>query len=120
MHGHQPTRIYHNPRCGKSRQALDLLRARGIEPEVVEYLKTPPTAEQLGEILDVLQFEPRDLIRTGEDEYRAAGLDDPALTREQLLDAMVRHPKLIQRPIVLANGRAAIGRPPERVLEILS
>jgi len=119
MPAQPPIRIYHNPRCSKSRQALELLRTRGIEPEIVEYLKTPPTAAQLGEILDGLNLQPRDLMRTDEHEYRAAGLDDAALTREQLIAAMVRHPKLIQRPIVLANGKVALGRPPERVLEIV-
>lgn len=115
----QPPRIYHNPRCSKSRQTLDLLRARGIEPEIVEYLKTPPTADELRQILARLGLEPRDLMRDGEDDYRAAGLDDPALTRDELIEAMVRHPQVIQRPIVVAGGKAAVGRPPERVLEIL-
>lgn len=120
MTGSPPPLIYHNPRCSKSRQTLDLLRGRGVEPEVIEYLKTPPSAEQLGDILDRLGLEPRDLIRNGEDEYRDLELDNPSLTREQLINAMVSNPKLIQRPIVLANGKAVVGRPPERVLEILS
>ena len=111
--------FYHNPRCSKSRQTLELLRERGIEPTVVEYLKTPPDRAGLEAILDLLGLEPRDLIRSGEAEYREAGLDDPSLSRDALIDAMLKYPKLIQRPIVVANGRAAIGRPPERVLEIL-
>jgi arsenate reductase len=111
--------IYHNPRCGKSRATLDLLKSRGIEPLVVEYLKTPPTAEALAAILDLLGLEPRALMRKSEAAYREAGLDDPDLDRAALIAAMVQHPILIERPIVLANGRAALGRPPEKVLDIL-
>jgi len=111
--------IYHNPRCSKSRQALQLLRERGIEPEIVEYLKTPPDRQTLEQLLDLLGIEPRELMRTKEKEYREAGLDDPDLSRSQLIDAMVAHPKLIERPIVIKDGRAAIGRPPERVLELV-
>ncbi|HKK13994.1 MAG TPA: arsenate reductase (glutaredoxin) [Gammaproteobacteria bacterium] len=111
--------LYHNPRCSKSRQTLELLKERGLEPEVVEYLKTPPDAGTLERILDLLGMEPRDLMRRQEPEYRAQGLDDPSLDRDALIGAMVRHPKLIERPIVLANGRARIGRPPENVLEVL-
>ncbi len=114
-----PVVIYHNPRCSKSRQTLQLLEARGIEPEVVKYLENPPSAEELARILDLLGMEPRELMRRKEKEYRELGLDDPALTREQLIEAMVQHPRLIERPIVLANGKAALGRPPERVLDIL-
>ncbi|MBD3619280.1 MAG: arsenate reductase (glutaredoxin) [Chromatiales bacterium] len=112
-------RIYHNPRCSKSRATLELLRERGIEPVVIEYLKTPPSREELERILDLLGLEPRDLMRQNEEEYRNADLDDPGLTRETLILAMIQRPKLIQRPIVLAHGKAAIGRPPEQVLEIL-
>lgn len=112
-------RIYHNPRCSKSRATLELLRERGIEPDVIEYLETPPNREELERILDLLGLEPRDLMRRNEEEYRNAGLDDPGLSRETLIQAMIQRPKLIQRPIVLAHGKAAIGRPPERVLEIL-
>lgn len=112
-------RIYHNPRCSKSRATLELLRERGIEPDVIEYLKTPPSREELECILDLLGLEPRDLMRQNEEEYRNADLDDPGLTRETLILAMIQRPKLIQRPIVLAHGKAAIGRPPEQVLEIL-
>lgn len=111
--------IYHNPRCSKSRQALELLRARGIEPRVVEYLKTPPDRSRLETILKLLGLEPRELMRKGEAPYAENRLDDPALDRRQLLEAMVRHPILIERPIVLAKGRAALGRPPETILEIL-
>lgn len=111
--------LYHNPRCSKSRQTLELLRAQGLEPEVVEYLKTPPTAAELERILTLLGREPRELLRTGEAEYQQLGLDDPALNREALIQAMVDHPKLIERPILLTHHKAALGRPPESVLEIL-
>jgi arsenate reductase len=111
--------IYHNPRCSKSRATLELLKSGGKEPQLVEYLKEPPTAETLAGILDMLGMEPRDLMRKKEKEYREAGLDNPDLGREELIAAMVEHPRLIERPIVIANGRAAIGRPPEKVLEIL-
>lgn len=112
--------IYHNPRCSKSRQTLQLLQDQGIEPEVVEYLKTPPSAEQLENILQMLDMEPRDLMRKNETEYKQTGMDDESLNRQALIDGMVATPKLIERPVVLANGKAAIGRPPESVLKILS
>jgi arsenate reductase len=111
--------IYHNPRCSKSRQTLQLLQEKGIDPDVVEYLKTPPDKATLGHILDMLGLEPRELMRRKEKEYKALQLDDPALTREQLIEAMIANPKLIERPIVIQNGKAAIGRPPEKVLDIL-
>ncbi|BBL74247.1 arsenate reductase (glutaredoxin) [Methylomagnum ishizawai] len=111
--------IYHNPRCGKSRGALELLRARGLEPRVVDYLKTPPSAAELEHILSLLGLEPRALIRKGEAAYKEAGLDNPDLDRAALLAAMAAHPILIERPIVLANGKAALGRPPENILGIL-
>ena len=111
--------IYHNPRCSKSRQTLQLLRDRGIEPEVIEYLKTPPDKKQLREIVKLLGISPMQLMRTRETAFREAGLDQGNPDAEQLLSAMVEHPVLIERPIVLANGKAALGRPPEQVLEIL-
>jgi arsenate reductase len=111
--------IYHNPRCSKSRQALDLLERQGVEPQVIEYLKTPLNADQIAELLDLLGLQPSELMRSNEAEYRELGLDDPGLSRAQLIQAMVEHPRLIQRPIVVSRGRAALGRPPERVLEIL-
>lgn len=111
--------IYHNPRCSKSRQTLQLLLDQGIDPDVVEYLKTPPDKATLGRILDMLGLEPRELMRTKEKEYKALQLDDPSLSRDQLIDAMIANPKLIERPIVIQNGKAAIGRPPEKVLDIL-
>ena len=115
----EPTRIFHNPRCSKSRQTLELLNERGIEPEIIRYLETPPTAKELGNILDMLGCEPRELMRTKEAEYKELGLDSTELSREQLLQAMSEHPKLIERPIVIRNNKAALGRPPENVLTIL-
>jgi arsenate reductase len=111
--------IYHNPRCSKSRQALQLLEQQSVAPDVVEYLKTPPDAETLGRLLDMLGLQPRELMRTKEKEYHESGADSEDLTREQLIELMVRFPKLIERPIVVSNGKAAIGRPPECVLDIL-
>jgi arsenate reductase len=111
--------IYHNPRCSKSRAALELLREQGCEPHIVEYLKDPPGEAELAEILKLLGMEPRELMRRKEDEYIQAGLDDPGLSHQQLIKALHDHPRLIERPIVLANGKAALGRPPESVLEIL-
>ena len=111
--------IWHNPRCSKSRGTLELLRERGIEPTVVDYRENPPDARELARVLDLLGMQPRELMRCEEVEYTQLKLDDPALTREQLIAAMVAHPTLIQRPIVIANGKAAIGRPPVAVLEIL-
>jgi arsenate reductase (glutaredoxin) len=113
------TRILHNPRCSKSRATLALLQENGIEPDVVPYLQTPPDAAELGQILDMLGMQPRQLMRTGESVYAELGLDDASLSREKLIAAMVEHPILIQRPIVLHGERAAIGRPPESVLDIL-
>lgn len=111
--------IYHNPRCSKSRQTLQLLQDKGIEPEITEYLKTPPSRDELIEILAMLKMEPRDLMRKKEAVYKEANLDNPELTRDQLIQAMLDHPKLIERPIVIKNGKAALGRPPESVLEII-
>jgi arsenate reductase (glutaredoxin) len=112
--------IYHNPRCSKSRETLKLLRERGVEPDIVEYLKTPPDRQTLEHILQLLGLEPRDLMRRKEKEYKELGLNDPSLSRDQLIDAMVAHPKLIERPIVIKDGRrAALGRPPEQTLELL-
>ncbi len=111
--------IFHNPRCSKSRQTLQLLKDNGVEPEIVEYLKTPPNRDTLEQVLDMLGMEPRDLMRKKESEYKENNLADPSLTRNQLIDAMIAHPKLIERPIVIKNGKAALGRPPEQVLEII-
>ena len=111
--------IYHNPRCSKSRQTLALLNERGLEVDIVEYLKTPPDVATLAGLLDGLGLEPRDLMRKTEAAYRELGLDDPALDRAALIAAMVESPVLIERPIVVAGARVALGRPPEAVLEIL-
>jgi arsenate reductase len=111
--------IYHNPRCSKSRETLALLTARGIRPRVVEYLEHPPSAAALKAFLKALGMKPRDLMRTKEPEYRELGLDDPALSDAALVAAMVRTPKLIERPIVTRGTRVALGRPPENVLAIL-
>lgn len=112
-------KIYHNPRCSKSRKTLALLTEHGVEPEVIEYLKTPPTEAELREIVNLLGVSPRDLIRSSEAPYKELGLNDPDVTDETLLTALVDHPRLMQRPIVMAKGRAVIGRPPEAVLEII-
>lgn len=111
--------LYHNPRCSKSRGALELLEERGLAPTVVRYLETPPDAATLKALLGKLGIGARQLLRSGEDEYRALDLANPALTDAQLIDAMVQHPKLIERPILVAGDKAVIGRPPEKVLEIL-
>ena len=111
--------IYHNPRCSKSRQTLALLEQRNVKPEVVEYLKTPPSIEELSEIVEQLGISARQLLRKGEVEYKDLNLADESLTEQQLIQAMCDHPKLIERPIVIYNGKAKLGRPPEAVLEIL-
>ncbi|MBS0431403.1 MAG: arsenate reductase (glutaredoxin) [Proteobacteria bacterium] len=111
--------LWHNPRCSKSRGVLDLLHQRGIEPVVIDYLENPPDTREISRAIELLGLQPRQLMRRDEPEYAQHGLDDPALTREQLIAAMIAHPSLIQRPIVFANGKAAIGRPPEAVLAIL-
>lgn len=111
--------IYHNPRCTKSRQTLQLLRDNGIEPEIVEYLDTPPDRKTLTAILSMLGIGPRELMRRNEAPWKDLGLGDPSISDGKLIDAMVKHPILIERPIVVAGKKAAIGRPPENVLEIL-
>jgi arsenate reductase len=112
--------IYHNPRCSKSRQTLSLLQEQGIEPHIVKYLDTPPDATTLEGILQMLGMEPRDLMRKGEQEYKDLHLKNPELSRDQLIQAMVEHPKLIERPIVIRDQQARLGRPPEHVLELFS
>ncbi len=111
------TTIYHNPRCSKSRQTLALLEERGIEPEIIEYLVTPPSAEELRTILGLLGKSPRDILR--KKEAHEAGLDDPALDDDALIAGMAANPIVIERPIVVNGDKAALGRPPENVLEIL-
>ncbi|HKU43427.1 MAG TPA: arsenate reductase (glutaredoxin) [Polyangiales bacterium] len=112
-------RIYHNPRCTKSRETLALLREHGVEPEIVEYLKDPPTAEEVEQLIAKLGIEPHGLLRTKEEPYARLKLG-PKSTREQIAKAIAREPVLLERPIVVAGKRAAIGRPPENVLKILS
>ncbi len=111
--------LYHNPRCSKSRSALQLLEERGLNPNIVRYLETPLSAAELHELLRKLGIRARQLLRTGEDEYKALGLNDPELTDEQLIAAMVSQPKLIERPILVAGDKAVVGRPPKSILEIL-
>jgi arsenate reductase len=112
-------RIFHNPRCSKSRATLALLQERGLEPEITLYLESPPDADELQSILQMLGLSARELMRKGEAEFREQGLADESLTESELIAALVASPRLIERPIVLANGRAAIGRPPDAVLNIL-
>jgi arsenate reductase len=111
--------IYHNPRCSKSRQALALLREKGVEPRIIEYLKTPPDKKTLERLLTRLGMEPRELMRKKEKEYKENELASPDLSRDALIAAMVDHPKLIERPIVVNGDKVALGRPPEAVLDIL-
>lgn len=112
-------RIFHNARCSKSRATLALLEQRGETVEVINYLEQPPSASELAILLQQLGMSPRELMRSGEADYQELGLDSPALDDASLIAAMVEHPNLIERPIVVANGRAALGRPPEAVLAIL-
>ncbi len=112
-------KIYHNPRCSESRQTLALLKENGVSPEIVEYLTSPPSETELKQVLGYLGVGPRALMRSGEAEYKENNLGDNSLTDEQLISAMVHFPKVIQRPVVINGNKAAIGRPPEQVLEIL-
>ena len=112
--------LYHNPRCSKSRGALELLEARGLTPTVVRYLDTPLTAAQLTDLLRKLNISARQLLRTGEDDYKTLNLADSSLSEDQLIKAMATHPKLIERPILVAGDKAVIGRPPEKILELVS
>ena len=111
--------IYHNPKCAKSRETLKLLEMRGIEPTIIDYLKNPPGKIKLAELVKLLGIEPRALLRSKEPEYKQAGLDNPKVTDAAVLQAMVKHPKLIERPIVVVGRKAALGRPPENVLKLL-
>ncbi|WP_068545496.1 arsenate reductase (glutaredoxin) [Thalassotalea crassostreae] len=111
--------IYHNPRCSKSRQTLQLIEEKSCDVTIIEYLKTPPTAATIENILTLLSIEPRQLMRVKETEYKEQNLADESLTREQLVAAMIATPKLIERPIVVGSGKACIGRPPENVLALL-
>ena len=114
-----PVVIYHNPRCSKSRAALQLLEERGVEPQIIEYLKTPPDAARLKELLAMLGMTPRELMRKGEAPYKELNLADEALDDDALIAAMVANPILIERAIVVAGAKARLGRPPEQILELL-
>ncbi|MEM8988521.1 MAG: arsenate reductase (glutaredoxin) [Pseudomonadota bacterium] len=111
--------IYHNPRCSKSRQTLELLKDNGVEPEVKEYLKTPPTATTLRALFKALDVPVRDAMRRKEQAYKELNLDAPEVKEADLIAAIVENPILLERPIVVHGAKAAIGRPPEAVLEIL-
>ncbi len=112
--------IYHNPRCSKSRQTLQLLREHGVEPHIVEYLKEPPSATRLKHLLELLDMSPRALMRRKEKSYKALELDNPDLSDDELIQAMTDNPALIERPIVVKNDQQAVlGRPPENVLKLL-
>lgn len=113
------TIIFHNPRCSKSRETLSLLESQGIQPTVVRYLETPPSAEELDRILTQLGMEPQELMRTKEDRYEELGLAGKTLSRQEAIRVMVENPVLIERPIVVRGNKAVIGRPPERIKELL-
>lgn len=113
------TTIWHNPRCGKSRETLALLRDKGVEPVVREYLKEPPSKAEIETLLDQLGVEPRVLVRDGEAEFKASGKKAATLSRKDAVELIARHPILLQRPVVVSGGKAAIGRPPEAVLAIV-
>lgn len=113
-----PVTVYHNPRCSKSRAALALIEGRGVKPQVVEYLKTPPDAATLRELLKKLGISARELVRTGEQAFKD-NFKGREMSEAQWIDALAAHPVLIERPIVVAGNRAVLGRPPEKVLDIL-
>ena len=112
-------RIFHNPKCSKCRLTMEILNDKGVNTSVIEYLKTPPNSDELTEILDLLSIEPRELMRKHEVPYKENNLDNPELTRDQLIQAMIDHPILIERPIIINGKKATIGRPPEKVFDIL-
>lgn len=111
--------IYHNPRCSKSRETLRILKERGVEPTVVEYLATPPAPSEIRKILGLLKKKPRDIIRKTEDPYKNLGLENPKTSDTTLIKAMAAHPVLIERPIVVSGTKAIVARPPETVLKII-
>ncbi len=111
--------IWHNPRCSKSRQTLAILQENGVEPEIFLYLETPPSAQTLKETLGKLGIGARDLLRKGEEAYKSEGLGDASLGEQTIIEAMIKHPKLIERPIVISGSKAVLGRPPENVLSII-
>lgn len=111
--------IYHNPRCGKSRDTLKLIRDAGIKPAVIEYLKTPPTVAELDAVLKKLKLSPHEVMRKGESIYKELGLGDRSLSRDEALQVLVNNPILIERPIVIRGSKAVLGRPPENVTALL-
>lgn len=112
-------KIYHNPRCSKSRQALELLQNKGINPEIILYLEQVPTKSEIKEILSKLNLSAHDIIRTKEDEFKTQNLGNKNLSEEDLITAITKTPKLLERPIVINNNKAAIGRPTANILKIL-
>lgn len=113
------TTIFHNPRCSKSRATLSLLEEKGINAKVIKYLETPPDKETLVLVLNQLGLDARQLMRTHEKEYAENNLADESLSQDELIEAMIKFPKIIERPIVISDGKVAIGRPPENILDIL-
>lgn len=112
-------KIYHNSRCSKSRQTLEILKKKNFDIEIVEYLKSPPTFEELSVILRKLKYEPRELLRKSEEVYKKENLSDMSISNNKIIEKMVTYPILIERPIVINGDKAVIGRPPERVLDII-
>ncbi|KAB7741254.1 arsenate reductase (glutaredoxin) [Parvibaculum sedimenti] len=112
--------IWHNPRCSKSRATLSLIEQHGLDPEIVDYLKTPPSADEIKSVLKKLRMKPRDLMRKGEQVYTDLGLDNEKLSDDQLVAAMAENPILIERPVVIFGARAKLGRPPEDVLDLFT
>ena len=112
--------IYHNPRCSKSRQTLELLKEKNIEPEVVLYLENPPSEDEISNLISILGINTRELLRKGEDEYKAHNLKDQTMSDQKIIEIMSENPKLIERPIVISNNKAIIGRPPENVLKLIN
>ena len=112
-------KIFHNPSCSKCRLTMEILEEANISPDIVEYLVSPPSRDELTEILSMLNMSPRELMRTHESEYADNNLDNEALSNDELIDAMIRFPILIERPIVVSNGQAVIGRPPVNVKTII-
>ena len=111
--------LYHNPRCSKSRQALQLLKEKGIQPSIIEYLKEPPDVATISKLLNMLDLEPRDIMRKGEAIYKETGLDNKNLSKRELIKMLAKNPILIERPIITKDGKAVIGRPPELLLSLL-
>lgn len=112
-------KIYHNPRCSKSRQTLELIESKGLKPDIIKYLESPPSETEIIQVLSLLNLEPRGLMRKGEPEYKENNMSSKSLSNNELVALMHKFPKVIERPVVLTNGKAAIGRPPESVLDIL-